>query len=261
MVSLINVTTVIGGEFLTPLLGFMKTRKSPAANDLPLLLRLFFGPPQKTIRQHMEEPSGVHLNIVDNLLVTTGNRRGQRWLLTSTRQAAGTTATAIGVAQTLAAKNRSTLLVDANFHDPSLTREICVSGHPGLYQLMTDQASLEDALVANPFGNRFSFLPAGTDKPDPLLFLDEDRLKSCLAMLSDRFDYVILDGPPFESGLDSQLLAPRVDGCILVVRERKTGKQLLMKTRQCIEKANGRLLGLVFNGERKWASKIGRHWS
>jgi cellulose biosynthesis protein BcsQ len=74
--------------------------------------------------------------------------------------------------------------------------------------------------------------------------------------LSTSFDYTLIDCPSIKSSYEAALLAPMVDGVILVVEADRTKRDQIQRAQQTIEMANGKLLGLVLNKRRyvvpKW---------
>ena len=77
--------------------------------------------------------------------------------------------------------------------------------------------------------------------------------------LSTSFDYTLIDCPSIKSSYEAALLAPMVDGVILVVEADRTKRDQIQRAQQTIEMANGKLLGLVLNKRRyvvpKWIYK------
>jgi Mrp family chromosome partitioning ATPase len=65
------------------------------------------------------------------------------------------------------------------------------------------------------------------------------------------FDLVIFDMPPVATVTDAQILAAKTDGTLLVVRERKTKKQELLKAKELLQIAKANILGVVYNGTKK----------
>ena len=74
-----------------------------------------------------------------------------------------------------------------------------------------------------------------------------EELTRLFEAVRDRFSLVVLDSPPAEVNLASLLLAARCDGTLMVVRAAVTKSNALQSTRQEIEQAGGRVIGVVFN--------------
>lgn len=71
-----------------------------------------------------------------------------------------------------------------------------------------------------------------------------------LNALSMTFSHTLVDCPSICSSYEASLLAPEVDGVILVVEADRTRKHQILRARQTIEMANGKLIGMVLNKRR-----------
>ena len=96
----------------------------------------------------------------------------------------------------------------------------------------------ERAVVGN--GHR----PLVESDPDSESGLDH------LDALSMTFSHTLVDCPSISSSYEAALLAPEVDGVILVVEADRTRKHQILRARQTIEMANGKLIGMVLNKRR-----------
>ena len=94
-------------------------------------------------------------------------------------------------------------------------------------------------------------IPCGSIPPNPAELLDSDKLREILRNLRERFDYIICDSPPVESVVDPSILGGLVDGTVLVLEAGKFEAQFIQCAKEQIEKAGGRVLGLVINKTRR----------
>jgi chromosome partitioning protein len=113
----------------------------------------------------------------------------------------GKTTTAVNVAACIAEAGYETLLVDV---DPQANATVGLgiarTHSPGLYDVLTGQATAREALAATPIAG-LTALPAGSDLAGANIELPrmdgyEQRLRECLAPLRDSFRYILLDCPP-----------------------------------------------------------------
>jgi len=113
----------------------------------------------------------------------------------------GKTTTAVNVAACIAEAGYETLLVDV---DPQANATVGLgiarTHSPGLYDVLTGQATAHDALADTPIAG-LTALPAGSDLAGANIELArmdgyEQRLRECLAPLRDSFRYILLDCPP-----------------------------------------------------------------
>ena len=71
-----------------------------------------------------------------------------------------------------------------------------------------------------------------------------------LDALSMTFSHTLVDCPSIGSSYEAAFVAPEVDGVILVVEADRTRKHQILRARQTIEMANGKLIGMVLNKRR-----------
>ena len=88
--------------------------------------------------------------------------------------------------------------------------------------------------------------------------LDHERLRELesetgldlLLGLRPALGYTLIDCPPLSASPEAALLAPEVDGVVLVVEADRTKRDQIFRARQTIEMAHGNLMGLVLNKRR-----------
>jgi hypothetical protein len=77
--------------------------------------------------------------------------------------------------------------------------------------------------------------------------LASGRLRARMSELRAKVDYILIDAPPATSGFSPGLLAPLVDGFILLVEPGFTPRQAAREAKDNIEAAGGRVLGVVLH--------------
>jgi Mrp family chromosome partitioning ATPase len=68
-----------------------------------------------------------------------------------------------------------------------------------------------------------------------------------LQALRSRFAHTLIDCPSISASCEASVLARDVDGVVLVVEADQTRRDQILRARQTIQMANGKLLGLVLN--------------
>lgn len=130
----------------------------------------------------------------------------QRLLLTSTEAAEGKSSTAYGIARSLAESGRRTLLIDCDLRRPSIHELTGTRQTPGLTEVLTAGATGEQAIVPGEVAN-LSILPSGTRPNVPTDVLASLRFAELLTRLEERFEVIVLDGPPVLGLADATILA------------------------------------------------------
>lgn len=163
----------------------------------------------------------------------------------------GKTLTSVNMAATLAqAADLRVLLIDADLHRPAVPRYLGINAQdaPGLADLVHDpQLTLRDVVIRQP-PLAFDVILAGSLRTvAPYETFRSARLSRLLLEARNVYDYVLIDTPPLIAVPDCQVLAPCVDGFLLIVSAHRTSKKLLAEALS--ERDPLKILGLVFNND------------
>jgi capsular exopolysaccharide synthesis family protein len=159
----------------------------------------------------------------------------------------GKTTTSINLAGALAqAASARVLLADVDLRRPAVAHQLGLKDSRGgfLELLLQPELTLADVVQCLPRFN-VSVLPAGRGAAAPYEALKSPRLEALLDDARQRYDYVVLDAPPFMPVPDCRLIAPRVDGFLVVVAAHRTRRRELAEALDLMDPA--KVVGLVFN--------------
>lgn len=166
-------------------------------------------------------------------------------LVTSPGRGEGKTITAANLALTMAQDyQRRICLVDADLRYPQLQHMFGLPDGPGLSDILTGQATLDDALVTLE-EHQLTILPAGHVPAHPAELLGTTAMRRLLDTLRSRFDRVVVDSPAAAPLADVGILTPLVDSVVLVVRSSITSKPAIRDAVNALE--GSKLLGVVLN--------------
>jgi capsular exopolysaccharide synthesis family protein len=98
--------------------------------------------------------------------------------------------------------------------------------------------------------SNLSFLPTGPRPADPAALLSSERLSDLLNNLREQYRWVVIDSPPVLPASDAAVLAPVVDGVLLVARAHATPVEAVWVARDRLELSGAKILGLVLNHVR-----------
>ena len=104
-----------------------------------------------------------------------------------------------------------------------------------------------NAVIYKTTVDNLSVMPSGPVPPNPSELIGSRKMAGLIKVLEDNFDLVIYDAPPLLSVTDAQLIATRVDGTVLVVREGKTEKEALRQAVGLLNHVNAKIIGTIFN--------------
>lgn len=171
----------------------------------------------------------------------------KRILVTSAIPGEGKTTVAANLAVVFAQAGTSVCLVDADLRRPRVAKLFGVENGQGLSNLVVGQGELDQVLQPAPVAG-LSLLPSGPVPPNPAELLGSVRMGALLEELCDRFDVVVMDSPPVLSVTDAAVLAPKVDGAILVAEAGRVARQQVAQARGALQAVNARVLGTVLTG-------------
>ena len=168
-------------------------------------------------------------------------------VFTSAVSGEGVTETAGQVAHALTQMEQGPiLLLDANLRFPSLHSKFKIHQIPGLSDLISKQAKLEETVFPTDVAG-LSLLPAGVAAEDSLALLSSAEWPSLLQVLRERFQFVIVDSASVLQFADIALIAPRADGVVIVMAAGERSRQELLQTKRMLDGLKANLLGVVLS--------------
>jgi capsular exopolysaccharide synthesis family protein len=166
-------------------------------------------------------------------------------LITSPQKGEGKSVTSANLALTMAQElQRRVIIIEADLRKPSLQHLFGLPPGPGLSEYLAGAVELKDVMRFLPDHN-LTVIHAGASPANPAELLGSTAMRRLLDQLRTRFDRVILDTPPVLPLADVAVLAPLVDGTLLVVRAGVTPKPAIENALRAFD--SSRLLGVVLN--------------
>ena len=171
----------------------------------------------------------------------------QTILITSSVPSEGKTTVAVNLAGSFALSDKKVLLIDCDLRKPRVHSLFETNRFPGLSDYLFGKVNFEEILNKTKLP-LMEFITSGTIPPNPSELLSSQQFKNLLDMLREKYDYVILDSPPFISVTDSEILSRIVDGEVLVALANKTPIDVFLKSFQRLYSIDPHnFLGVVLN--------------
>jgi capsular exopolysaccharide synthesis family protein len=178
--------------------------------------------------------------------------------VTSGLKAEGKTTVALHLAMAYAKFGKRVILVDTDLRKPDLAQRVGLNNSPGLSQVLTGDASLEQAFQdVSPYGAGLRLLPAGQIPPNPSALLGSLRMASLLDELAADADILILDTTPLLIVSDAFPLLDKVAGVVAVTRLDQTPRDAIRKMLQIAGSAGAQVAGLVVTDARSGLTGYG----
>ena len=167
-------------------------------------------------------------------------------LISSPGPSEGKSTTVANLAITMAQAGAKTLVVDSDLRKPIVDSLLNSKNTIGLTNLLRAECTLDEAIAVTDIPN-LSVLGSGPLPPNPSEMLGSNRMKSLIAALRERFDYILLDSPPVVTVTDAALLAATADATLLVVRSGVSSREGLARAISLLGNVRARFVGTVFN--------------
>lgn len=183
--------------------------------------------------------TNIQFSMVDKDLKTV--------VVTSAGPGAGKSTISANLAVTFASQGKKVLLVDTDMRKPTVHKTFHLQNRDGLTTLLTEkdvkisdiahQVSTEDLFV----------ITSGVIPPNPSELLASKRMDRLMDEFEEIFDLIIFDMPPVVAVTDAQIMASKVDGTIFVIPKGMTNKDMVLKSKDLLDKVNANVIGAIFN--------------
>jgi polysaccharide biosynthesis transport protein len=180
------------------------------------------------------------------LLLSRPGESPKTILFTSGTKGEGKTMTVANTAIMLAQMELQVLVIDADLRKPSCHKALRVRGGRGLTDFLAGQEELDSAIKPTSISN-LSVLNCGSTPPNPTELVGSKKMAEMLAILKDRYDFILIDSPPVMPVSDAVVLSTMVDGVVLVVRGNETKRQIVKAAVAQLGNGQGKILGVVLN--------------
>ncbi len=170
--------------------------------------------------------------------------------VTSSLAGEGKTTNSINLAYSLAEAKQKVCLLEADMRLPVIGKRLQLELSPGLSNLLSGQCEALP-IVQKYVGKNdvpLYVVTAGDVPPTPAELLGSVQMINVLELFSKVFDVIVIDLPPVTVVTDALIVAPRVNGIVLVVRQNYCDKRALQETVEQFTLTDTKILGIVYNG-------------
>lgn len=169
-------------------------------------------------------------------------------MFTSSIGGEGKSFISVNLAASLAYSDKKVLLIGLDLRKPTLHERLHVSNKYGASNCLIGQGNIDDFIQPTGIHPKFDVLTSGPIPPNPSELLSNGRLPVLLAELRERYDYILIDSPPFGLVTDSALIAKHADATLYVVRFNYTLLDHLKRIGEIQRGGRFSNLSVIFNG-------------
>ena len=187
-----------------------------------------------------------------NFEFATANSGGKVFLVSSPGLGEGKSTILANLAAAFAQTGRRVAAVDGDLRRPSLHRQFqAEQREPGLSNALVDPDTELSQIVIETDVQGVHLIPCGPRPPNPVELLGSASMTALLDRLRSEYDLVFIDSPPILPLADGLVMAPKVDGMVIVVDGLNTRSSSLQATVEVLRKTTVKILGVIINKQKR----------
>jgi capsular exopolysaccharide synthesis family protein len=167
--------------------------------------------------------------------------------MTSPEPRDGKSTMTANLAISIAQSGKKVILIDADFRRPRVHLLFGLNDKVGMSSAITGETELPEAIQASEVEN-LDCLPCGPRPDNPAELLTSAKFDELLAVLRDKYDYVLVDSPPILAVTDPGAIASRVDGVLMTLRINAQARHAATQSVDILRDLGANLLGVIVNG-------------
>ena len=182
----------------------------------------------------------------NNIIFSNPDKKYTAILVTSSKPGEGKTTVSVNLASTLAEYGKNVILIDCDLHRPNIHHFTGEKIQPGLTDMVNGDSIAFIRSVQTSVQKNLEIITAGSRVPNPAAIFNSQKLITLMLDLKERYDYVIIDTPPYGVITDSGPLMRYVaDAVIMVTRFGTTNISDLNHVVESLEMIHAPLIGTV----------------
>ena len=215
------------------------------------IIKLPFGKPEGmapcTIEVIHSPPAWESFDIIyKNIQLQSSGSTFSPLIITSALDGEGKSTIALGLAISAARLHQRVLLIDADFRQPMLHKQLNLPNEYGLSTLLESSARVPIPSHIPASDLYIDILTCGPIPKDPVNLLSSPQMQRLMAGFEQTYDLVLLNAPPVLGMVDALLVASCCRGVVLVTRIDRVTKTALTETTAMLNKLN--TIGVIANG-------------
>ncbi len=196
--------------------------------------------------------SDVFAVIRNNIRYSIRNRNEGLILVASALPAEGKSLTAYNLARSYQLEGKKVVLVNCDLRKqniPEFVRDVIPQEEnveTGLSDFIEDLAGFDDIVIRSE-DDDFCFVSSGTRPANPVKLLRSPKLNTCLKMLEEAFDVVILDSPAVLPVVDTTMISNYVSAVVVIVESERTPRGAVVQAIDRLRHVNSPIIGVLLN--------------
>ena len=166
-------------------------------------------------------------------------------LITSIRSQDDKANVAVNLAYMTAKDKNTVFLIEGDLRNPTLGNALSLESEIGLTNFLVELSPMSDMI--QPTSEPTLFVTrSGPTPPNPTMLLDSPLMGDVLQYLGSQAQMTLIDTAPVLGTADVAIIAPKVDGVLLVVKEEAVSQDHVSEALKQLEAIDARVLGIIF---------------
>ncbi len=182
-------------------------------------------------------------------------------LLTSSIPEEGKSFSALNLATSFASTNNKTVLLEFDLRKPSkIYSELGTRALVGISSYLINRVTLDEIIIKTDIPN-LDIIQTGQVPPNPVELLSSKKNKELFNALSERYDYIIVDTPPYSLVSDAFILMKYADIKLYVTRLGKVKRSRLISSMEDIASKGVKDIYLLVNEDSTFKNSTYQQYS
>ena len=182
-----------------------------------------------------------------NIMFSNPDKEIKSIVITSSGPKEGKSTSISNLAITFSQMGTNTLLIDGDLRRPILHKLFNLDKKNGLTNVLVGRANLDEVVQRNPDLPNLDLLSCGILPPNPAELLGSQQMRRLLTEAKEKYGIILIDTPPTIAVTDSSVLAPLVDGVLLVVKSGGTQRDAFLRAQEQLHRVGAHILGVILN--------------
>lgn len=168
-------------------------------------------------------------------------------LITSANKGEGKTTLIGNLAVSLAESGKKVLIVDCDLRRPRVHKLFDLKLTPGIVEVLFEDIEVDEVIQSTIISN-VNILTTGKHPPNPETIIRSEKLMQLIQSLKTKYDYVLIDTPPYGIITDAAPLIQLVDGVMITVRFNKSKEPELEHVLENLHNIKANIIGCALIG-------------
>lgn len=182
-----------------------------------------------------------------NISYTSVDKPLRTLMVTSSEPGEGKTTTISNLGVVLAQNGQCVIVADCDLRHPRVHTYLGLPNRQGISNLFTKSSVSLNSHRQGTKVENLTVITTGSLPPNPAELLGSQKMQAILDNMRQSADIILIDTPPILAVTDAAVLAPTLDGVLIVVRPGKTRASALRLTLEQMHRVNANVLGIVLN--------------